>query len=470
MGDYMTDVAVPPIDEFRAVFEGELLGPNDEAYEEARHVMFSNFDRRPALVARCASTEDVQAGVNYARKSGITVAVRGGGHSAQGFGTWDDALVIDLSPMKGIEIDPERRTARAQAGLTWGEFDAATQEHGLAVTGGRVSSTGIAGLTLGSGSGWLERRCGLTADNLLSAEVVTADGEVITASATENADLFWGLRGGSGNFGVVTEFTYQLHQIGPIIFGGMMAALPDRAVEILRFLRDRVDGWPDDFCCTPAFVGAPPEPDVPEEMHFAPILGLVVCWTGPIEEGEQWLAPIREVAQPVMEKIGPMPYTALQSMLDGGSPRGERAYLKAEFIRELTDEAIETLARHGAARPGPMVQLIIEPMGGAVARVGADEMALGRRDAKWVFHAISQWMDPAEDESHIAWPKALAEDMGPHTMDGVYLNFTSDAGEERVRNTYGPERYARLQALKDKYDPSNLFHLNQNIRPSNGSV
>jgi FAD/FMN-containing dehydrogenase len=196
----------------------------------------------------------------------------------------------------------------------------------------------------------------------------------------------------------------------------------------------------------------------------------VVCWTGPIEEGEQWLAPIREVAQPVMEKVGPMPYSALQSMLDGGSPKGERAYMKAEFIPELTDEAIETLARHGAARPGPMVQLILEPMGGAVARVGADEMALGRRDVKWVFHAISQWMDPADDEAHIAWPKALAEDMTPYTMDGVYLNFTSDEGEERVRRTYGPERYARLQALKDKYDPTNLFRLNANIPPSNGAV
>jgi FAD/FMN-containing dehydrogenase len=338
------------------------------------------------------------------------------------------------------------------------------------VTGGRFSTTGIAGLTLGSGSGWLERRCGLTSDNLISAEIVTADGSLVTASAEENPDLLRGLRGGGGNFGIVTSFTYQLHQIGPIILGGMMAALPDRAAEILRFLRDNVDQWPDDFSCTPAFVGAPPEPDVPEEMHFAPILGLVICWTGPIEEGERWLAPIREVAQPVMEKVGPMPYTALQSMLDGGSPRGERAYLKAEFIRELTDEAIETLVRHGAARPGPMVQLIVEPMGGAVARVEADEMALGRRDAKWVFHAISQWMDPADDEAHIAWPKALAEDMRPHSMDGVYLNFTSDAGEDRVRSTYGPERYARLQALKDKYDPTNLFHLNQNIRPSNGSA
>lgn len=462
----MTDVAMSPIDEFRSAFRGELLGEDDDGYDDGRQVMFSNFDRRPALIARCTSTGDVQAAVDYASKTGTLVAVRCGGHSAQGFGTWDDALVIDLAPMKAIEVDPDARIARAQAGLTWGEFDAATQEYGLAVTGGRVSSTGIAGLTLGSGSGWLERRCGLTADNLIAAKVVTADGSVVTASETENPDLFWGLRGGGGNFGVVTEFTYRLHQIGPIIFGGMMVALPDRAVEVLRFIRDSVDEWPDDFTCTPAFISAPPEPDVPEAMHFAPILGLVVCWTGAIEEGERWLAPIREVARPVMEQVGPMPYTTLQSMIDGASPRGERAYLKAGFLPTLTDEAIDKLVRHGNSRPGPMVQLIAEPLGGAVARVSADEMSLGSRDAKWVFHAISQWMDPADDEAHIAWARALAEDLAPETMPGVYLNFTSDEGEERVRNTYGPERYARLVALKDKYDPTNLFRLNQNIRPS----
>jgi hypothetical protein len=456
------------MDELKASFEGQLLTEADEGYEEARRVFNGCFDRRPALVARCISTADVQLAVDYARETGSIVAVRGGGHSAQGFGTWDDAVVIDLSPMKGIEVDANKGVARAQAGLTWGEFDAATQEHGLAVTGGRVSTTGIAGLTLGSGSGWLERRCGLTADNLISAQVVTADGGVLTASATENADLFWGLRGASGNFGVVTEFTYRMHQIGPMIFGGMMAASPDRAVEILRFLRDYMEQAPDDFVCTPAFISAPPEPDVPEEMHFAPILGMVVCWTGSIEEGERWLAPIREVAQPVMEKVGPMPYTALQTMLDGGSPHGERCYMKAEFLPELTDEAIEMLAQHGNARPGPMVQLIIEPLGGAVARVGADETALGSRDAKWTFHAISQWMDRADDGPHFAWPRQLAVDLAPHTMSGVYLNFTSDEGEDRVRSAYGPERYARLQALKDKYDPTNLFRLNQNIAPSNG--
>jgi FAD/FMN-containing dehydrogenase len=469
----MTDVAVPPIDEFRAAFHGELLSEGDGGYDEARKVFNGCFDRRPALIARCTSSSDVQAAVDYARAEGMTVSVKGGGHSAQGFAAWDDALMIDLSQMKGIEIDPDAAIVKAQAGLTWGEFDAATQEHGLAITGGRFSTTGIAGLTLGSGSGWLERKCGLTSDNLLSAEVVTADGSIVTASADENPDLFWGLCGGNGNFGIVTSFTYRMHRIGPMIYGGMLVALPDRAGEVLRFIRDFMADAPDDLNCTPAFVSAPPEPDVPEAMHFAPILGLVVCWTGPIEEGERMLAPVREAVQPVMDKVGPMPYTALQTMLDGSAPYGTRAYLKAEFLPELSDEAIETLTRHGNGRPGPMVQLILEPMGGAIDQVGADRSALSR-DAAWCFHALAMWPEPDESEAtadaHVAWAKALSSDMSPHVTDGVYLNFTIDDDNDRVRRTYGPERYARLQALKDKYDPTNLFHLNPNIPPSNGAA
>ncbi|HWF35371.1 MAG TPA: FAD-binding oxidoreductase [Solirubrobacteraceae bacterium] len=449
-------------------FDGQLLREGDDGYDEARKIWNGHFDRRPALIARCTGVDDVRAAVNFGRDHGLGVAVRAGGHSAQGFGVWDDALVIDLSPMKAIEVDPETRTCRAQAGLTWGEFDKATQEHGLAVTGGRFSTTGIAGLTLGSGSGWIERRCGLTADSLLSAEVVTAGGSVLTASAAENPDLFWGLRGGGGNFGVVTSFTYQLHQIGPIVYGGLLVCLPDRAGEVLRFLRDYMADAPDDLGCGAAFISAPPEPFVPAEMHFAPVFGLVVCWTGEIDEGERVLAPIREVAQPVMDMVQPIPYTAVQSMLDGGAPYGTRAYMKAEFLPGLDDEVIEVLAEHGGKRPGPMVQLLLEPMGGAMTRVGPDETALGVRDAPWCYHALAMWMDPSEEvaEAHIEWARRLAADMAPFTTTGAYLNFTSDEGDERVRDTYGPERYARLVELKDKYDPANLFHLNQNVRPS----
>jgi FAD/FMN-containing dehydrogenase len=460
--------SAPAVEELAGSFAGELLRDGDGGYDEARKIWNGYFDRRPGLIARCSGVEDVRAAVTFGRENGLSVAVRAGGHSAQGFGVWDDALVIDLSPMKGIEVDPEARTVVAQAGLTWGEFDAATQEHGLAVTGGRFSTTGIAGLTLGSGSGWIERRCGLTADSLLSAELVTADGRVLTASATENPELFWGLRGGSGNFGVVTSFTYQLHQIGPLVYGGLLVCLPDRAPEVLRFLREYMADAPDDLGCAGAFISAPPEPFVPKEMHFAPIFGLVVCWTGDLEEGERVLAPIREVAQPVMDMVQPIPYTALQSMLDGGAPHGTRAYMKAEFLPGLEDEVIDVLAAHGASRPGPMVQLLLEPMGGAMTRMGPDDTALGRRDAPWCYHALAMWMDPSDEtaEAHIAWARGLAAAMAPHTTTGAYLNFTSDEGDERVRDTYGAERYERLVALKDQYDPANLFHLNQNIRPS----
>ena len=462
-------MAISAVDGLAANFTGELLRDGDTGYEEARKVWNGCFDRRPAVVARCRSVADVRSAVRFAVQQGLEISVRGGGHGL-GYGTWDDALVIDLSPMKAIEIDPQARICRAQPGLTWGEFDAATQQHGLAVTGGRVTSTGISGLTLGSGSGWLERRCGLTSDNLLAAEVVTADGQVLTASREENPDLFWGLRGGSGNFGIVTEFTFQLHQIGPMIYGGLLACLPEQGPEVLGFLNRYMPEAPDDLGGGAAFLSAPPEPFVPEEMHFAPIFAVIVCWTGDMDAGERAVAPIRQVAQPVMDMVGPMPYTALQSMLDPAWPRGINGYFKAEFLTDLDEQAIEKLTRHGAARPGPMVQLLLEPLGGAMSRIDANDSALGRRDLPWIYHALSLWLEPGQEaaDAHVAWARELAADMAPHTAPGVYLNFTSDEGEERVRGTYGPERYARLVALKDRYDPTNAFHLNQNIKPSAG--
>jgi hypothetical protein len=458
-------------DQLAQTFRGALVGPEDAEFDGARMVWNGMFDRRPRLVARCSGAADVIAAVNFARENSLAVAVRGGGHSASGYGTCDDGLVIDLSPMKGIRVDPQTRTVRAEAGLTWGEFDRETQAFGLAVTGGRFSTTGIAGLTLGSGSGWLERKCGLTADNLLSADLVTADGSLLTASASENEELFWGLRGSGGNFGVVTSFEYRLHEIGPIIYGGMLVCAPDRAGEVLRFMRDYMQDAPEDLGCAVAFVSAPPEPFVPAEMHFAPVLGIVVCWTGSMEEGERVLAPIREVASPLMDMVQPMPYTALQMMLDGGGPHGTRAYMKAEFLPDLGDEVIEKIVAHGGSRPGPMAQLLMEPMGGAISRVGDDETALGRRDVPWCYHALAMWMEPdaQTEEAHVEWARGLAGDLKPHVIDGVYLNYTSDEGEDRVRSSYGEEKYARLVALKDRYDRENLFHLNQNIRPSNGA-
>ena len=289
-----------------------------------------------------------------------------------------------------------------------------------------------------------------------------------SASREENPDLFWGLRGGSGNFGIVTKFTFQLHQIGPVVYGGMLVCLPERAPEVLRFLNSYMSDAPDDLGGGAAFVSAPPEPFVPPEMHFAPILGVIICWTGEIEVGERVVAPIREAAQPVMDMVAPMPYTALQSMLDPAWPRGVRGYFKAEFLTDLDEQAIEKLARHGAARPGPLDQLLLEPLGGAMGRVPEDDSALGRRDMPWVFHALAMWTEPDQEsaDAHMGWARELAADLAPHTDPGVYLNLTYDEGEERVRTTYGDERYARLVAIKDRYDPTNAFHLNQNITPS----
>jgi hypothetical protein len=458
----------PRLDALSVAFEGELIEPGDPGYDEARAVWNGMFDRRPAVVARCTSADDVVAAVDFARDLGVPVAVRGGGHSAVGHSTCDGGVVIDLSPMKGIRVDPHVRSVRAEAGLTWGEFDRETQTYGLAVTGGRYSTTGIAGLTLGSGSGWLERKCGLTADNLLAAEVVTADGRRVMASATENADLFWGLRGGSGNFGIVTAFHYRLHPVGPIVYGGLLVAAPERAPEILRFMRDYMRDAPDDLGAGVAFLNAPPEPFVPPELHFQPVCGLVICWTGDDEDADAVLAPIREVAEPLLDMVQPMPYTALQSMLDAGAPHGINGYMKADFVEDFSDEVIAKLAEHGARRAGPLAQLLLEPMGGAISRTGEHDTALGRRDVPWCYHALALWTEPGQEaaDAHLRWGRALAADLAPHTTPGVYLNYTSDQGEEKVRLSYGPEKYARLVALKDKYDPDNLFRLNQNIRPS----
>jgi FAD/FMN-containing dehydrogenase len=449
-------------------FAGEQLRPGDPGYDEARVLWNALFDRRPALIARCTSTADVVAAVNYGRDNGLQIAVRSGGHSAAGHSSVDDGIVIDLSPMKRIDVDPDTQITRCQPGLTWGEFDGATQIHGLAVTGGRFSTTGIAGLLLGSGSGWLERKCGLTADNLISAEVVTADGSVLRASKDENPDLFWGIRGGGGNFGVVTEFELKLHKVGPMIYGGLLGCAPERATEITRFMREYMVDAPEDLGAAIGFLSAPPLPHIPEEMHFQPVVGIVICWTGSKEEGEKVLAPIREVAQPALDMVGEMPYTVLQSMLDEGGPYGVRGYLKAEFLSEMNDEAIDKLVEGGAKRPGPMVQLLLEPLGGAIASVDEDDTAISRRDVAWCYHALAMWMDPSQEaaDAHVAWVKELTETMKPHATNGVYLNFTSDNDDDRVRKTFGPEKYARLQAVKDKYDPQNLFRLNANIKPS----
>jgi FAD/FMN-containing dehydrogenase len=381
----------------------------------------------------------------------------------------DGGLVIDLSDMRRIKVDPQARTASVQAGATWGELDAATQEHGLAVTGGRVSSTGVSGLTLGSGSGWLERVYGFTCDSLIEADVVTADGSFVRATEDENSELLWGLKGGGGNFGVVTRFEFRLHPIGPMVYGGMLAWPGFMGKEIATKYRDFMKRAPDTTVGAVAFVTAPPEPFVPEEARGKPIVAVIAMHVGPVEEGEDALRPLREMAPPALDMVGPMPYTALQQIIDGGNQPGFKNYWKADFIEELPDEAIDVVCSAAASVTSPLTAIILQPLGGAVPRVPADATPLGRRDAAYAYHMLAMWADD-DDDRHIGWAREFSANMQPFGTGGVYLTYIGDEGEQRIRDAFGPEKYARLVALKDRYDPGNMFHVNQNIRPSSEAV
>ena len=454
------------IEELGAGFKGELVLPEHDRYDELRKVFNGMIDRRPAVIARCTDATDIAAAVNFARDRSLPVSVHGGGHGVTGHAVCDDGVMIDLRPMKGIEVDPEARTCRAEAGLTWGEFDAATQEHGLAVTGGRMTTTGIAGLALGSGSGWLERKLGLTCDNLLEVEIVTADGEIRRASESENPDLFWGTRGGGGNFGVVSAFHFRLHPIGPMVLGGLLMYPAPMAADVLRNFREFMASAPDEVGAGVAMITAPPEEFIPEPVRGQPVVGVVVCYAGPVEEGEEAMRPLREFGPPAMDMVQPMPYLADQQLINPGNPPGLRNYWTSDFVAELSDEAIDVMCKFHLTKPSPMSQAILLTGGGAIARVPEDAMAFGQRQAPFNIHILSLWEDAADDEANIAWTREYGAAMKPFTTGRAYLNFIGEEGEDRVRAAFGPETYARLQALKDRYDPGNLFCLNQNIKPS----
>lgn len=454
------------VQEMAANFRGELIRPGDAGYDNARAVFNSMIDRRPALIARCTGVADVIAAVNFARDNELVVAVRGGGHSVPGYAVCEGGIVIDLSPMKGIWVDPDARTVRAQAGVTWGEFDRETQQFGLATTGGRVTHTGIAGLTLGSGSGWLERKYGLTCDSLISADVVTANGEFVTASESEHEDLFWGLRGGGGNFGIVTSFQYRLHPIGRIVLGGMLLYPFSKARELVRFWRDYLEKAPNELGGAVAFMTAPPAPFVPEHLKGQLAVGLMVFYAGSPAEGEEWVRPLKAFGPPVVDLVEPMPYTVVQTLLDPANPPGRHNYWKAELLDELSDEAIDTIAVHAAKIGSPFTLLVVLPHGGAISDVGEHETATGGLGANYGVHANSMWEKPTESETHIAWAREFMQAMRPFTIPGISLNFTSEQTEDKVKASFGSEnKYERLVALKTKYDPTNLFRLNQNIKP-----
>jgi FAD/FMN-containing dehydrogenase len=457
------------IEELRGAFGGSLLQRDDEGYDAARTIFNAMIDRRPGVIARCNGVADVIGAVRFARDNDLPIAVKGGGHGVPGYAVCEDGVMIDLAPMNGIWVDPQRKVARAQAGATWGELDRETQQFGLALTGGRVPSTGIGGLTLGSGSGWLERKLGLTADSLLSADVVTADGRFLTGSESENEDLFWGLRGGGGNFGIVTSFEYRLHEVGPIVLGGLLAFPRSQAPELVRAYRELMKDAPDDLGGGLAFITAPPEPFVPEEARGKPACGVVVCWTGDMDEGQEVIKPLRDLG-PLLDVVGPIPYAqGVQRLIEPGNPPGMQNYWKAEFLEELTDDAIDTLIEHVNRGQSPLSSVILEPLGGALARVDEDAMALGNRQAPYAYHCVAMWSDPSEADVHVGWAKDLSSAMDRFAMAGIYLNYTSDQeNPERVRSTYGP-KYDRLVALKDEYDPDNVFRLNPNIKPSGKS-
>jgi FAD/FMN-containing dehydrogenase len=454
------------IAELSAAMRGRLVRPSDADYDQAREIWNGAHDRYPSLVAQCAGVSDVLRALEFARSEELTVAVRSGGHSIPGYSSVDGGLVIDLSPMQGIRVDPVRRTARAEAGVTWGSFDHETQAFGLATTGGLVSTTGIAGLTLGGGIGWLMRKHGLAADNLIAADVVTADGRLVQASKDDNADLLWGLRGGGGNFGVVTSLEYQLHEVGPLVTGGAVFYPADKAADVLRVYRGWVGTAPDELTTLVNLLTCPPAPFLPEAWHGKPLVAVIGMHSGPADAAERALRPLREIATPVADLFGPMPYVAMQSLVDPLWGPGAHSYMKAGFMSGLDDAAIDTLVAQHASVTSPKTEVHIQHLGGAVARQGSDATPFGGRDAPFVLNIIASTPAPDGYDEAVDWAQETYTALGPALTGSTYVNFLSDEGSERVRAAYGPETYRRLVALKDKYDPSNVFHLNQNIQPS----
>jgi FAD/FMN-containing dehydrogenase len=450
--------------ELTDVFRGELIQPADAGYDERRKIWNGSIDRHPALIARCAGDGDVAAAIRFAKQTELPLAVRGGGHSFPGHSVCDGGVVIDMSGRATVEVDPEKRTATAEAGALLGQLDAATQAHGLAAPAGIVTHTGLAGLTLGGGIGWLMRKFGLTVDQLLSARMVTVDGEVVRAADDENADLFWGLRGGGGNFGVVTEFEFRLNPLGPGVFAGPVFWLMEDSPKVLRFYRDWIAEAPDELMTIVIHRKAPPLDFVPQELHGQLVVAVVACYAGPIEEGERVLKPLKEFGSPVLDLCEPKPYLQHQSMFDPSYPHGRWYYMRACDVAELTDEVIDITVEHAMQIRSPVTAFPIWQMGGAVKRVPDADTAFTSRGAGFTFNLTSATEGPEGFEEERQWTRDFWSALSPHHM-GVYVNFLMEEGDERVREAYGPAKYDRLRALKRKYDPGNLFRLNQNVRP-----
>lgn len=443
---------------------GDVLEPGNEGYEEARQVWNGTVDRRPATIVRCRGVADVIEAVNHAREHDLIVAVRGGGHSFAGKSVCDGGLMIDLSPMRAVRVSPDGRTVRVQGGATWSDVDHETQAFGLATTGGLISHTGVAGLTLGGGIGWLARKHGLACDNLVSADVVTADGRLVHASEHDNPDLFWGLRGGSGNFGVVTSFEFQLHPVGPEVLGGFIIHPFEAAADGLRFYREFMADAPDEVACYAMFANVPTTPPFPEAHQGRTGLFFAACYTGPVDDATEAMAPLRAFGNPILDTLQPMPYATLQKAFDEAQKPGNRWYGKSGFWDEMTDEAIDTLVRGVDPLSGPMTMVFFERMGGAVGRVPASATAFPHRDAPFNFGITAGWTDAADDEKNMAWTRQLHATLSSHDA-GVYVNYASEDETGRTGDAYG-RNYDRLVEVKNAWDPKNFFRMNMNITPT----
>jgi len=461
-----TTLAQGSVAELAESLRGDLIRPGDPEYNEARTIWNGAHDHKmPALIVRCAGVSDVIRAVEFARSEELLVSVRGGAHSIPGFSTNDGGIVIDLSQMKGIRVDPEARTAVAQPGLTWAEFDHETQQFGLAVTGGLVSTTGIPGFTLGGGVGWLMRKHGLTADNLIAADVVTADGRLVHCSADENPELYWGIRGGGGNFGVAVSLEYDLHQVGPTVTAGAVFYPGHLAGDILRFYREFTQDAPDELTTLVSLATAPPAPFLPEEAHGQKGVVIAGMYAGSPDAGEQAFRPLRELGPKAADLIGPMPYVAMQSILDPLWGPGAYNYFKAGWMGGLDDESIDTLVHYHQNISSPKSEIHVHHVGGAVARVPADATAFGDRSQPFLLNVIASTFTSEGYDEAVEWARNLHGAMDQGLTGGTYVNFLTDQGEDGVRSAYG-DKFERLQALKDEYDPTNLFRLNQNIPPS----
>ena len=449
---------------FRAELRGQLIEPTDASYEQARQLYNGMISRRPRMIARCADAADVMAALRFGGQHGLPVAVRGGAHNAAGLGSCDDGLVVDLSPMRNVHVDPALRTVRAGGGCTWGDMDHATHAFGLAVPCGFISTTGVGGLTLGGGIGYLTRKYGLTIDNLLAVDVVLADGRFVVASAEENADLFWALRGGGGNFGVVTSFLFQAHPVHTVCAGPMLWPL-EAAGDVMKWYREFIVQAPPEINGFFAFLTVPPGPPFPEELHLKKMCGIVWCYLGPLEAANAILEPVRSFRRPAWEHFGPVPFPVLQSMFDGLYPAGLQWYWKADFVNELGDDAVALHVKHGSRLPTMHSTMHLYPINGAAHKVDKTDTAFSYRDSTWCEVIVGVDPDPANRDAITNWAREYYDALHPYGAGGAYVNFMMDEGEDRIRATYR-ENYQRLAQVKAKYDPDNFFRVNQNIRPA----